>query len=147
MTTAQLQAEQITAMKSKDTLRLQVIREILAQIKNKEIAIGRELSEEEITTVIQKIKKEALESIDSFTKGKRNDLVEETQKQLHIIVSFLPPELTNEQLQQTIQVILNTNTLVIAKNPKAAIGLCMKELRGKADSARIMEMRTKMQPS
>jgi len=147
MTTQQLQAQQIQAMKSRDTVRPQVIRDIVSQIKNKEIAVGHTLAEDEITTVIQKIKKEVLESIESFTKGNRTDLVAEAKKQLEIVCSFLPPELTDEQLKEEITTILNTNSSIITQNPKAAIGLCMKQLGGKAESSHIMTALTKIQSS
>jgi len=141
----QLQAEQITALKSKETLKLQTIRGIIAQIKNKEIDKHAPLSEEECLEVIKKIKKELVESIDSFTKGGRTDLLDETQKQLTIVSAYLPAEISDEEIESSIKTILEKNTALIAQNPKTAIGLCMKELRGKADSSRILSALRKIQ--
>lgn len=134
----QLQAEQITALKSKDTVKLQTIRGIIAQIKNKEIEKRAPLTEEEVVTVIKKTKKELLESIESFTKGARADLIEESQKQLDIVNVYLPSELSNEELQKAVQALIEGNKDAIAKNPKAIIGICMRELKSKADSSRIL---------
>ncbi len=134
----QLQAEQITALKSKETLKLQTIRGIIAQIKNREIDKHAPLLEEECIEVIKKIKKEYSESIDSFVKGGRTDLLEEAQKQLAFVSAYLPPEISDEELIASIKSILENNAPLIARNPKSAIGFCMKELRGKADSSRIL---------
>ena len=134
----QLQTEQITALKSQDTLKLQTIRGIIAEIKNREIEKKVPLNEDEVVVVIKKTKKELLESIESFTKGGRSDLTEESQKQLKIVNAYLPPELSDEELQKAVQAPIEGNTEAIAKNPKAIIGICMKELRNKAESSRIL---------
>jgi len=134
----QLQAEQITALKSKDTLKLQTIRGIIAGIKNKEIEKRASLSDDEVLTVIKKTKKELLESIESFTKGGRIDLINESQKQLEIVKAYLPPELSDEDLQKAISVLVEGNKEAIAQNPKSIIGICMKELKNKAESSRIL---------
>jgi len=134
----QLQVEQITALKSKDTLKLQTIRGIIAEIKNGEIEKNAPLSEDEVIALIKKAKKEFLESIESFTKGERTDLIEEAQKQLNIVNAYLPPELTDEELKKAIVTLIENNKDAIAKNPKAIIGICMKELKSKAQSSRIL---------
>ncbi|PIQ71917.1 glutamyl-tRNA amidotransferase [Candidatus Roizmanbacteria bacterium CG11_big_fil_rev_8_21_14_0_20_37_16] len=141
----QLQAEQITALKTKDTLKLLTLRGIIAQIKNKEIDKGSALTEDEVMAVMRKTKKELLESIESFTKGGRTDLTEESQKQLVIVSSYLPPELTEEELEKEVHALIDANTEAIAKNPKAIIGICMKELKDKAESSRILVALQKVQ--
>lgn len=125
-------------MKAKDVLKLQTVREIISKIKNKEIDKGGPLVDEEVLEVVKKIKKEVLESIESFEKGGRADLVEETKKQLVIVTSYLPAEISDEELKAQVASLLEKNKDAIAKNPKASIGICMKELRSKADSARIL---------
>lgn len=142
----QLQAEQITALKSKDTLKLQTIREILSKVKNKEIDKGASLNDAEVLEVIKKLKKELIESVESFQKGGRSDLIDEANKQLVIVNSYLPAELTDEVLRSEIATLLETNKDLIAKNPKVSMGICMKELRNKADSARILAVLKELLP-
>jgi uncharacterized protein len=141
----QLQAEQITALKTKDTLKLMTLRGIIAQIKNKEIDKGSALSDEDVLGVIKKTKKELLESIESFTKGGRADLTEESQKQLVIVQAYLPAEITDGELEKEIKSLIESNQAAIAKNPKAIIGICMKELKSKAESSRILAALQKVQ--
>lgn len=135
-----LQEEQITALKSKDSQKLSILRFILSQIKNKEIEKKEELTDEEIILVIKKIAKELKESIEAFKKGKREDLVKENEQQLEIVSLYLPKELSDEELKQEIEKIISQNQDIFNKNPKAIIGICMKSLRSKADSSRIMKI-------
>ena len=136
----QLQTDQLVAMKAKEMDKLQTIRGLISSIKNKEIDKGSALTDDEVILVLQKAKKECLESIDSFTKGGREDLLAEAKAQMAVVASYLPAELTDEELKQTITTIIEQNKAAIDQNPKALIGLCMKALRGKAESNRIMQM-------
>jgi len=133
-----LQADQITALKGGDKEKLSTIRFIIAQIKNQEIEKKSELNEEEVTIILKKIAKELKESILAFEKGARIDLVDQNKKQLEIVSSYLPPELSDEELKQAIDKIIKENQSIIDNNPKAIISVVMKALRTKADSSRIM---------
>lgn len=144
MLKTKLQADQITALKARDQLRLDTIRYIVSQIKNKEISAQKELVEEEVITILQKIKKEFHESIDSFTKGGRKDLVDEYQKQLDVLLAYLPAEVSDEQLKKEVQSLVEKNKALFQQKPQALIGICIKELKNKADPARIMQTLSKI---
>lgn len=141
-----LQTDQIVALKAKDQIRLDTIRYIVSQIKNKEINIQKELSDEEVVSILQKIKKELHESIDSFTRGGRADLVSEYQKQLDVLLAYLPPEMSDQDLELSVKELIEKNKALFAAKPQALIGICIKELKAKADPARIMQMLKKMSP-
>ncbi|GAB4218675.1 MAG: GatB/YqeY domain-containing protein [Candidatus Microgenomates bacterium] len=135
-----LQEEQILALKSGDKTKLSVLRFIISQIKNKEIDKKAELTDDEIVLVLKKLVKEITESIEAFKKGGREDLVKENENQLQIINQYLPKELTDDQLKQEIEKIIEENKLIFEKNQKAIIGICVKNLRSKADSSRILKI-------
>lgn len=136
----QIQSDQIAALKSGQSQKVTLLRYILAQIKNKEIEKKSELNDEETLQILRKITKELKESIDAFEKGKRADLVNEYKAQLEIVLPYLPKDLSDEDLKKAIHLIIDTNKELFQKNPKAIIGSCMKELRSKADSSRIMNI-------
>jgi|SRR3989338_5428870 len=139
-----LQDDQITALKSGDKIKLGVLRFILAQVKNKEIdknpPAGGELSDEEIVGVLKKINRELKESIDAFEKGGRKDLSDDSNKQLKIVSHYLPAEISDEQLKVEVEKIIKENQAVFDNNRKAIIGICMKNLKSKADPERIMRV-------
>ncbi|PIY71838.1 hypothetical protein COY87_04060 [Candidatus Roizmanbacteria bacterium CG_4_10_14_0_8_um_filter_33_9] len=134
----QIQTELIIALKTKQTNLLNTLRYIVAQIKNKEIDKHSELNDNEIISVLQKIKKELQESIDSYTKGKRKDLISESSEQMKIVLSYLPKELSDEELKAAIQKLIQKNDALFKQNPKLIIGICIKELKTQADPSRIM---------
>jgi uncharacterized protein len=136
----QIQKDLVQALKNKDQPRLATLRFILSQIQNKEIEKQKELNDGETVNVIKKFAKELNESIEAFQKGNRPDLLEESQKQLAIVHTYLPPEISDEELKSEVEKIIRQNQDLYNKNPKAIIGISIKALRDKADSGRIMKM-------
>lgn len=135
-----IQEDQIAALKSGDKAKLEVLRYILAQIKNKEVDKKAELNDDETLDVIRKYVKQLNESIDAFEKGDRPQLAAESQAQKEIATQYLPQQLSDEALQTEIQKIIDANRELYEKNAKAIIGKCMQELKNKADSTRIMAL-------
>ena len=135
-----LQDDQIAALKAGDKTKLGVLRFILAQIKNKEIDKKSELNDEETMTVLRKVIKELKESVEAFEKGGRKELAEDSKKQLDFASFYLPAEISDEELKKEIEVVIKENQAVFDNNQKAIIGICMKELKSKADPGRIMKI-------
>jgi len=135
-----LQDELIICLKSGEKDKLSLIRLILSQIKNREIEKKAELNDEEVITIIRKMVKELKESIEAFEKGNRNDLVTEYKKQLTIVSTYLPSEISDEELKAEIEKIIAENKAVFEQNQKKIIGICMGRLKAKVDPSRIMKM-------
>ncbi|MFA6081230.1 MAG: GatB/YqeY domain-containing protein [Patescibacteria group bacterium] len=138
-----LQDDQLAALKAGEKTKLGVLRFILAQIKNKEIdknpPAGGELTDEETLGVLRKVIKELKESVEAFEKGGRIELAEDNKKQLDIASVYLPKEIDDEELKREIEKVIKDNQAVFDNNQKAIIGICMKQLKSKADPARIMK--------
>ena len=133
-----LQDDQIAALKAGDKTKLNVLRFILAQVKNKEIDKRSELTDEETLVVLKKVIKELKESVEAFEKGGRKELSDDSKKQLKIASVYLPAEISDEELKQEVEKIIKENQTVFDNNQKAIIGICMKQLKLKADPGRIM---------
>lgn len=134
-----LQDDSILALKAGNKTRLSVLRFILAQVKNKEIDKQSELNDEETMVVLRKVIKELKESVEAFEKGGRKELLEDSKKQLEIALVYLPAEIGDDELKKEIERVIKENQAVFDNNQKAIIGLCMKELKSKADPGRIMK--------
>jgi hypothetical protein len=135
-----LQDDQIAALKSGDKTRLNVLRFILAQIKNKEIDKKSDLNDEEVLVVLRKVIKELKESVEAFEKGGRKELAEDSKKQLEIASVYLPAEISDSELKTEVEKVIKENQAVFDNNQKAIIGICMKQLKSKADPGRIMKI-------
>lgn len=140
MLRAKLQGEQLQALKSGDRDRLETLRFILSQIKNREIEKKAELTDEETISTLQKFKRELNETIEAARTSGRSELLSQSEKQLSIVNEYLPAELTDEQLKAEIERIIAANQELYEKNPKAILGVLMKELKTKAESSRILQV-------
>jgi len=134
-----LQDDSILALKAGNKTRLSVLRFILAQVKNKEIDKQSELNDEETMVVLRKVIKELKESVEAFEKGGRKELLEDSKKQLEIALVYLPAEIGDDELKKEIERVIKENQAVFDNNQKAIIGICMKQLKSKADPGRIMK--------
>jgi len=90
------------AMKSHDDLRLSTIRLIRSAIKNREIELRREFEDSEIIEVIASMIKQRRESIRLFQEGGRIDLVEKEEKELAMLLGFLPPQLEHAEIEDLV---------------------------------------------
>lgn len=145
MLRSKLQDEQLQALKSGNRDRLETLRFILSQVKNREIEKKAELNDEETIVVLQKFKRELNESIEAAQKAGRPELEAQSKKQLEIVSTYLPAELGDDELKKEVERVIDANQDVYDKNPKAVIGVVMKELKGKAESQRILQILNTLQ--
>jgi uncharacterized protein len=89
-----------TAMREKDAQRRDVLRYLRSEVKNAEIEKGRELTDDEVLQVIQRQIKQRRESIEQFEKGNRQDLVDAENAQIAILEQYLPPQLSEQELER-----------------------------------------------
>lgn len=134
-----IQERLFIALKEKRPDEVGTLRLILSQIKNKEIDKKKELTDEEIIQLLRKMIKDLDEAITMFQKGKRYDLVEKNNYQIKIVSQFLPQEISDAQLEIEIKKIIENNKELREKNPKAFIGICIKTLKTKANTQRIIK--------
>ena len=128
-----IKSDIVSAMKEKDTLRLQTPRGVNGEVDLAHIDKKVEINDELVTDVLSHQIKTRKESIAEFEKGNREDLVNKTNDEINLLLSYLPEQLTEEELVKLIDE-------VIAKvNPTSQkeMGLVMKEInplvKGKAD--------------
>ena len=122
-----------SAMKAQDKLKLSVIRMVKSSIQMEELNKKRELTDEEVIDVISKQIKTRKDSINEFTKGGREDLVESTSKEIEILSAYLPKQLTEEEINNIIDKVFEE---VKPSSPKD-MGKVMKTVtplvKGRAD--------------
>jgi len=94
------------ALKSRDKETLSVIRMIRAAVKNKEIEKKSSLGDEEINAVLMSLARQRKDSIEQFLKGNRHDLADKETRELSIIQSYLPQQLTEEELKKIIKDVI-----------------------------------------
>mgnify|MGYP004523530673 FL=1 len=120
-------------MKEKDSFSLGVVRMVKGAIQLESINKKKELTDEEIISVISKQIKMRKDSIVEFEKGNRQDLVEQNKKEIEILNKYMPEQLSMEEINK----IINEAFLLIKPTSSKEQGLIMKEitpkLKGRAD--------------
>ena len=128
-----LETDAKTALKSKDRVRLGLIRVVRAQVKNAEIAKKHELSEEETIEVVVSVVKARRESLDFAVKGNRSDLVLQAEQELQILADYLPQQLSEEEVQDIVQRAIRETGAESPKDMGRVMGIIMPQVKGRAD--------------
>lgn len=137
MLTTNIQENLIAALKQKKAEVLSVLRFLLSAIKNAEIEKKTPLSDDEVIMIIRKQIKELNDAKLMFEKGGRDDLATQNETQITILSTYLPAEMSDDDLKKEVDRIIAANKDTYEKNPKIVMGMCMKELRAKVTPQRI----------
>lgn len=127
------------AMRSKDTIRLEVLRGLQALFSNELIAKKSPdpiLKDEDAQALIKRSVKQRKDSIEQFEKGGRKDLAEKEKAELKILEGFLPESMSKEEIKKIAkEKMANDPKWQNMDKTKSGqfIGMLMKELKGKAD--------------
>ncbi len=132
-----LQEDLRQAMKSKDETVLNVVRQLKTAITNKAIAAGKDLEESEALQVIKAEGKKMRDSLESFVAAARNDLVATISKEIKVIDSYLPEQISDDALRAHIQAKLALMPDLDKTKTGQLVGELLKELDGQADGRRI----------
>jgi uncharacterized protein YqeY len=145
--TETIRAELTAAMKARDAERLSTLRMLQSAFKYQQIESGHELSDEEAMTVIRKAVKQRLDSIEQYTKGNRPELAEKERREMELLKTWLPPELTDEEVEAGIREIIAST----GAQSKKDMGKVMKEAsaryKGRADGKKIQEIVSRLLPA
>ncbi len=123
----QLRKDNMQAMKSHDTVKKGVLSLVISAIALKEKESGTVLSKEEELTFVQKELKQTRETL-AETPSSREDLIAETNTKIAILESYLPRQLTEDEIRNVIETILSENGLEPVKKSQ---GVVMKEIMAK----------------
>lgn len=121
------------AMKSKDALKVSCLRMILADMKNTAIAKQEELKDEDIVQIFQKQMKQRKDSIESFKKGNRQDLVDKETKELKIIQEYLPEQLPASEIAKIVKEAIAKTGVTDKKDMGKVMGAVMPKVKGRAN--------------
>lgn len=121
------------AMKNRDALRVSCLRMIIADINNAVIAKQRQLKDEDVVEILQKQVKQHKDSIDGFSKGNRQDLVDKETKELAIIQTYLPKQLTPEEVAAIVKAAIEETGAKEQKDMGRLMSVIMPKVKGRAD--------------
>jgi len=127
------------AMRAKDRVRLGAIRMLSAAILEKEKSGGGDVTEDDLTAIVQKQAKQRRDSIEQFRSAGREDLADIEEAELAIIEQYLPAQLSDEEIRTTVQQIVEQAGASGMQDMGRVMGQAMQALRGKADGNRVRQ--------
>jgi uncharacterized protein YqeY len=144
-----IQADTKKAMQAKDQLKVSVLRMLMAAVFNKEKEKRAKLSksgedlekldklskltDEETTEVISSEAKKRKDSIEQYEKGNRQDLADQEKKELKILVSYLPEQMSEEEIRKLVKAKIKELGASGPKDIGKVMGALMTQLKGKAE--------------
>jgi uncharacterized protein len=144
--TEQIRANLTESMKARTAERTSTLRMLQAAIKNEQISLGHELSDEEALAVIRKGVKQRLDSVEQYTKGNRLDLASKEAAEIEMLKVYLPPELSDTELESGVRDIIAST----GAQSKKDMGKVMKEAsaryKGRAEGRKIQEIVSRLLP-
>lgn len=128
------------AAKAQDKVYLSTLRLVRAAIKNKEISLKKELDDKEVIETISQLVKQRRDSIEQFKKGGRQDLVEKEEAELEILLSYLPRQLTRDEIKEKAFKVIKETGAKSSKDFGRVMKVLMEELKGSADGRTVSEV-------
>ena len=122
-----------SALRNRETVRLGLVRMIRAQIKNREIAKGNDLVDEEAIEAIASLIKTRREALEFAVKGDRRDLVTQAEEELKILASYLPEQLSEEEIRAVVREVIEQSGATGPGDLGRIMGAVMPRVKGKAD--------------
>jgi uncharacterized protein YqeY len=135
-----LNSDMKQAMKDKEKGKLSVIRMVKSSLQNEQINLGRELTDDEMLTVLTREMKQRKDSLQEFNKASRQDLAEGVQEEIIILTKYMPSQLSEEEVRQ---LIIETISQVGASSKAdmgKVMGALMPKVKGKADGALVNKL-------
>ncbi|MCS7175216.1 GatB/YqeY domain-containing protein [Pseudothermotoga sp.] len=130
---ARLSQDLKDAMKNKEEAKVRTLRMILAAIKNFEVEKIGPATDEEILQIMLKEIKRRQEAIEMYEKGGRQDLAQAEKEEIQIIQSYMPKQMSEEEIRELAKKIISELKLAGPKDIGTAMKAIMPHVKGRAD--------------
>jgi uncharacterized protein YqeY len=132
-----IQEDMKAAMKARETQRLSAIRLLLAAVKQREVDERKDLSDAEVTAVIEKMIKQRRDSIAQYTSANRRDLADAETFELNLLAGYLPKQLSDPEIAEAVEAAVAQTGAKGAADMGKAMGVLKAKLAGRADMAKV----------
>jgi uncharacterized protein YqeY len=126
-----------TSMKTKDKTKKNAITLIRSAIKQQEVDQRVELQDDDIIDIISKQIKQKRNSIEDFKKGNREDLIELTNQEISILETYMPVQLSEEELENIVKKAIEETNAESKKDIGKVMSKVMPQIKGRADGSKV----------
>lgn len=138
----QVSKDIVAAMKAKDKVALEALRNIKKYFIEAKTALGSndELTDEAALKILSKLAKQGKDAAALYVSQQRQDLADEEMAQVEVIERYLPKQMTAEELEVALKAIIADCGATSAKDMGKVMGIATKQLAGKAEGKAISTM-------
>lgn len=133
----QVSADMITALKAGEQEKVAVLRLLITAMKNEQIKVGSELTDEQALKVLASQAKQRKDSITAYKEAGRQDLVDQESAELPYIEAYLPEQMGDEELQKLVQEAIDQVGATSSADMGKVMGVAMGKVQGQADGGRV----------
>lgn len=127
------------ALKTGDKIRLWTLRLLVSAVRYQEIENKKELGEEEILQVVSRELKKRREAASEYRKGNREELAEKEEQEAKILESYLPPQLSDEEIEHIIKQAIDEVKPMGPGDMGKVMSVVMPKVKGRADGKKVNE--------
>ncbi len=128
-----INADMKAAMKSKDKFKLSVIRMLKSEIINEEIQQKGQLEDDKVLEVLNRELKKRRDASEEYKNAGREETVQDLDKEIEIILSYMPEQLSEEEIQEFVKEAVEQTGAQTKKDIGKVMGVLMPKVKGKAD--------------
>ena len=132
-----IQADLKAAMLNKESDKVKTLRMMISKLREKKIALMKDLEEMEELAVLKKAAKERQDSIATYVNADREDLAEIERVELKLISKYLPAEMDDASIEAIVKKVINDTGATSMADMGRVMGASMKEVNGQADGKRV----------
>ena len=128
------------ALKAKNSLKLNTIRGLISEVRNREIDLRRDLENNEIISVVSSQIKKRKEASTLFDKGGRSDLSEKENQEITFLQEYLPEQVSEEDLRKRVKEVILELGVSDIKDLGKVMKIIIPEFKGRADNSQIKNL-------
>lgn len=136
-----IQKDLVTAMKNHQENALAALRSIKTAIQNEKTnGTYHELTDTDVVGIIQKLVKQRKESMDIYSQAGRNELADKEQKEMLVLMEYVPKQLTEEEVEEKVKEIIAETGASSMKDMGKVMGLATQRMKGLAEGKTISQI-------
>ncbi|MDV2683116.1 GatB/YqeY domain-containing protein [Alkalihalophilus lindianensis] len=128
-----LNVDMKNAMKNKDKQKLSVIRMVKSSLQNEQIKLGRELTDDDSLTVLNRELKQRKDSLHEFEQANREDLASKLRDEITVLEDYMPEQLSEEEVSEIVKETIEEVGASTKADMGKVMGAIMPKVKGKAD--------------
>lgn len=139
---SKLQQDMQAAIRDRDELRRDTLRMVVSAAYNAQKQAGRELTDDEVVTVLTREVKTRRESVEAFTAGGRSEAAAKEQAEIAIISAYLPEQIGADELAAIVAQAVDESGATSARDMGKVMAVLMPRVKGRADGKQVSALVT-----